>query len=203
MSAARAIGAKYAADKEVRDRLLRVFAAEKKDVVRMSIVGSVAKYVDDPSVMRAMSDALKSDEKEIVRARAARALATKIDNAEVYDLMLGAARGDQKRVVRAVALDALARRIKERPELRELFLGYLDDESQSMQYHALRGLVEFGDPALKARLVEKARELILLNYRRGWNSGTTLNTLMLLRKIDPQEADRMLDQLASERAGTF
>lgn len=202
MSAARALAAKYAGDKGVRDRLLRVFASEKKDVVRMTIVGAVAKYVDDPAVMRAMIDALKGDEKEIVRARAARALAPKVENSEVYDLLVGAARGDQKRAVRAVALDALSRRIKERPELRELFVGYLDDESQSMQYHALKGLVELGDPALKARLVEKARELILLNYRRGWNSGTTLGTLMLLRKLDPQEADRMLDQLGSERAGT-
>jgi hypothetical protein len=203
MTAASALAKKYAADKDVRDRLLRVLASEKKDVIRMTIVGAVGKYVDDPLVLRAMTDALKSDEKEVVRARAARALAAKVDSAEVYDLLLNAARGDQKRLVRAVALDALSRRIRERTELRELFVGYLEDEYQTMQYHALRGLVELNDAALKPRLVEKARELILLNYRRGWNDGTTLSTLMLLRKIDPQEADRMLEQLSSERVRTF
>jgi hypothetical protein len=117
--------------------------------------------------------------------------------------MLNAARNDQKRLVRAVALDALSRRIRERPELRELFVGYLDDESQTMQYHALKGLVELNDPSLKSRLVEKARDIILLNYRRNWNDRTVLSTLMLLRKIDPQEADRMLEQLSNERVRSF
>jgi hypothetical protein len=203
MTAASALAKKYAADKDVRDRLLRVLATEKKDAIRMSIVGALGKYVDDPAVLRAMTDALKSDDKEIVRARAAHALAVKVENAEVYDLLLNAARNDQKRLVRAVALDALSRRIRERAELRELFVGYLDDESQTMQYHALKGLAELNDAGLKPRLVEKARALILLNYRRGWNDGTTLSTLMLLRKIDPQEADRMLEQLSNERVRTF
>jgi DUF4097 and DUF4098 domain-containing protein YvlB len=203
MTAASAIARKYAGDASVRERLLRVLATEKKDVIRSTIVGALSKHVDDPGVVRAMSDALRSDEKEIVRARAARALSSKVDNNEVYDLMLGAARNDQKRLVCAVALDALSRRIRERPELRELFVGYLDDESQTMQYHALKGLVELNDPTLKARLVEKARDIILLNYRRNWNDRTVLSTLMLLRKIDPQEADRMLEQLSNERVRSF
>jgi hypothetical protein len=203
MTAASALAKKYAGDKDVRDRLLRVFATEKKDVIRVTIVGAVGKYVDDPAVMRAMTDALRSDEKEIVRSRAARALAAKVENPEVYDLLLNAARTDQKRVVRMVALDGLSRRIRERPELRELFVGYLDDESQSMQYHALRGLVELNDPSLKPRLVEKAREIILTDYRRGWNTNTVLSALVLLRRLDPQEADKMLEQLGSERARSF
>jgi hypothetical protein len=202
MQAASALARKYAGDKDVRDRLLRDLATEKKDVIRMTIIGAVGKYVDDPNVMRAMIDAMR-DEKDVVRARAARSLSAKVENGEVYDLLVGAARNDQKRLVRAVALDGLSRRIKERPELRELFVGYLDDESQSMQYHALRGLVELGDASLKQRLVEKARELILLNYRRNWNDGTVLSTLVLLRKLDPQEADRMLEQLGSERVRSF
>jgi hypothetical protein len=203
MTAASALAKRYAGDREVRDRLLRVLATEKKDVIRSTIVGAVGKYVDDPAVMRAMTDALRSDEKEIVRSRAARALAAKVENQEVYDLLLNAARTDQKRVVRMVALDGLSRRIRERAELRELFVGYLDDESQSMQFHALKGLVELNDPALKQRLVEKARGIILTDYRRGWNTDTVLSTLVLLRKLDPQEADRMLEQLGSERVRSF
>jgi hypothetical protein len=202
MTAASALARKYAGDKDVRDRLLRDLATEKKDAIRLTIISAVGKYVDDPAVMRAMIDAMR-DEKEMVRARAARSLSAKVENGEVYDLLLGAARNDQKRLVRAVALDGLSRRIKERPELRELFIGYLDDESQSMQYHALRGLVDLGDAGLKQRLVDKARELILLNYRRNWNDGTVLSTLLLLRKLDPQEADRMLEQLGSERVRSF
>jgi hypothetical protein len=203
MTAVSALAKKYAGDREVRDRLLKVLAAEKKDVVRMVIVGAVGRYVDDPAVLRAMTDALRSDEKEIVRSRAARALAAKVENPEVYDLLLNAARTDQKRVVRMVALDGLSRRIRERPELRELFVGYLEDESQSVQFHALRGLVELNDPALKPRLVEKAREIILTDYRRGWNTNTVLSTLVLLRRLDPQEADKMLEQLGSERVRSF
>ncbi|HEX8162455.1 MAG TPA: HEAT repeat domain-containing protein [Pyrinomonadaceae bacterium] len=203
MTAASALAKRYAGEKDVRDRLLRVLATEKKDVVRTTIVGAVGKYVDDPAVLRALADALRSDEKEIVRARAARALAAKVENPEVYDLLLSAARTDQKRVVRISALDALSRRIRERAELRELFVGYLEDESQSVRFHALKGLVELNDPALKPRLVEKAREIILTDYRRGWNTSTVLGALVLLRKIDPQEADRMLEQLGSERAMSF
>jgi HEAT repeats len=203
MTAASAVARRWAGDKGVRDRLLRVLASEKRDVIRSTIVGALGKYVDDPSVLRAEADALRSDERDIVRLRAARALAAKVDNAEVYDLLLNTARSDQKRVVRAVALDALSRRIRERPELRDLFAGYLDDESRSMQYHALRGLADLNDASLKPRLVEKARQLILTNYRRGWNDSATLDTLVLLRKIDAQEADRILEQLESERVRTF
>ncbi|MFL6228282.1 MAG: HEAT repeat domain-containing protein [Pyrinomonadaceae bacterium] len=202
VTAASALARKYAGDKDVRDRLLRDLATEKRDAIRMTIIGAVGKYIDDPAVMRAMIDAMR-DEKDNIRARAARSLATKVENGEVYDLLLTAARNDQKRLVRAVALDGLSRRIKERPELRELFVGYLDDESQSMQYHALKGLVELGDTGLKPRLVEKARELILVNYRRNWNDSTVLSTLLLLRKLDPQEADRMLEQMGSERVRSF
>ena len=88
-------------------------------------------------------------------------------------------------------------------ELRELFVGYLDDESQSMQFHALKGLVELNDASLKPRLVEKAREIILTDYRRGWNTNTVLSTLVLLRKLDAQEADKMLEQLGNERVRSF
>lgn len=203
MTAASAVARRWSDDKGVRDRLLRVLATEKKETIRSTILGALSKHVDDPAVLRAELDALRSDEKEIVRARAARALAPQVGSAEVYDVLLNAARSDQKRIVRAVALDALSSRIRERAELRELFVGYLDDESQSMQYHALKGLVELNDVGLKPRLVEKARQLILTNYRRGWNDGTTLSTLVLLRRIDPQEADRMLEQLGSERVRTF
>ncbi len=203
MIAASAVARRWAGDKGVRDRLLRVLSTEKRDTIRSAIVGALGKYTDDPEVLRAEMSALRSDEKDIVRLRAARALAAKVDDAQVYDLLLNAARGDQKRVVRAVALDALARRIRDRAELRELFLGYLDDESRSMQYHALRGLAELNDPSLKPRLVEKARQLILTNYRRGWNDPATLDTLVVLRKIDPQEADRVLGQLDAERVRTF
>jgi HEAT repeat protein len=203
MTAAAAVARRWADDKSVRDRLLRVLSTEKKDAIRSTIIGALSKHVDDAAVLRAMIDALRTDEKEIVRARAARALAAKVENAEVYDLLLNAARSDQKRVVRAIALDALTSRIRERTELRELFVGYLDDESQSMQYHALKGLVELNDAALKPRLVEKAREIILTDYRRGWNTNTILSALVLLRKLDPQEADRMLEQLGSERVRSF
>jgi hypothetical protein len=203
MTAASVVTKHWAEDKGVRDRLLRVLASEKREVIRATIVGALSKYTDDPATLRALIDALRSDEKEIVRARAARALNAKVENAEVYDALLAAARSDQKRLVRAVALDALSRRIRERAELRELFVGYLDDESQSMQYHALAGLVELNDVSLKPRLVEKARSLILMNYRRGWNDGATLSTLVLLRRIDPQEADRMLERLGGERVRSF
>jgi hypothetical protein len=203
MTAASAAAKRWAGDKAVRDRLLRVLPSEKRDVIRATVVGALGKYTDDPSVLRAEMDALRSDEKDTVRLRAARALAAKVDNGEVYDLLLNTARNDQKRAVRAIALDALSRRIRERAELRDLFVGYLDDESQSMQYHALRGLAELNDAALKPRLVEKARQLILTNYRRGWNDSTTLAALVLLRKIDAQEADRILEQLDGERARTF
>ncbi|MFN2598080.1 MAG: hypothetical protein ABR563_12945 [Pyrinomonadaceae bacterium] len=202
MTAAAALARKYAGDAAVRERLLRVLAAEKKDAIRATIVGALSKQVDDGAVERAFVNALRTDEKQLVRARAARALAAKIADADVYDAELSAARNDERRLVRAVALDALSRRIRDRAELRELFTGYLDDESQTMQYHALKGLVELNDPALKPRLVEKARQIILMNYRRNWNDRTVLAALLLLRKLDPQEADRMLEQLSAERAIT-
>ncbi|HYX40621.1 MAG TPA: hypothetical protein VE821_02930, partial [Pyrinomonadaceae bacterium] len=73
------------------------------------------------------------------------------------------------------------------------------DDSFSLEYHALKGLVELGDPALKQRLVDKSRDLILGEGHRYWNDGLVLETLMLLRKLDPQESDHMLEQLSADR----
>jgi hypothetical protein len=64
-------------------------------------------------------------------------------------------------------------------------------------------LVELGDPALKTRLVEKAKELIGMQVRRGWNDRMLLDTVLLLRRLDAQEADRVLEQLGSERMKSY
>lgn len=198
MTVVRAVAKNYADEKAMREQLLRALVAEKKDAVRMTILDAISKYADDPAVVRALSDALKNDQKDVVRLRAAHALAARIDDPGVYALLLNAARSDAKKYVRAQALDALSRRIRDRAELRALFIGYLDDESMSLQYHALKGLVELGDTSLKPRLVEKSRELILANARRGWNDRMVLSALVLLRKLDPTEADRVLEQLDGE-----
>jgi DUF4097 and DUF4098 domain-containing protein YvlB len=203
MTAVRAISKQYAADKATRDMLLRVLASEQNDLVRMNIVGAIAKHPDDANVQRALMEALKNDRSDIVRMRAASALSKRVEQPEVYELLLNAARNDKKTIVRANALDGLSRRIKERTELRELFIGYLDHESSLLQYKALEGLVELNDPALKTRLVEKAKELIGMQTRRQWNDRMLLNTVLLLRRLDPQEADRVLEQLGSERMKTY
>jgi DUF4097 and DUF4098 domain-containing protein YvlB len=203
MTAVRAIGKQYAADKSVRDTLLRVLASEQNDLVRMNIVGAIAKYTDDANVRRSLSEALKNDRSDIVRMRAANALSKRVNDQDVYELLLNAARNDKKTIVRANALSGLTSRIKERAELRELFTGYLDHESSILQYKALQGLVELGDPALKTRLVEKAKELIAMQARRQWNDRMLLDTILLLRRLDAQEADRVMEQLGSERMKTF
>jgi hypothetical protein len=203
MTAVRAIAKQYAADKAVRATLLRVLASEQNDLVRMNIVGAIGKYADEPDVQRALAEALRNDRSELVRMRAASALARRAGDREVYDLLLNAARNDKKTLVRANALKGLGGRIKEHPELRELFVGYLSHESSILQYEALRGLVELGDPALKMRLVEKAKELIDMQSRRQWNDRILLDTLLMLRRLDPQEAERVLEQLGSERMKSY
>jgi len=203
MTAVRAIAKQYAADKGVRDSLLRVLVTEQNDLVRMHIIGAIAKHTDDANVRRALADALKNDRSDLVRMRAANALSKRANDADIYELLLNAARNDKKMLVRANALDGLTSRIKERAELRELFVGYLDHESSILQYKALQGLVELGDPALKTRLVAKAKELIEMQARRQWNDRMLLDTILLLRRLDAQEADRVMEQLGSERMKTY
>jgi hypothetical protein len=203
MTAVRAISKQYAAEKPVRDTLVRILASEQSDMVRMNIVGAIGKYADEANVQRALGESLKNDRSDIVRMRAAGALAKRADNAEVYELLLDAARNDKKMIVRANALGGLRGRIRERPELRELFAGYLDHESAILQYKALQGLVELGDPALKTRLVEKAKELINAQSRHQWNDRMLLDTVLLLRRLDAQEADRVLEQLGGERMKSY
>jgi hypothetical protein len=202
-TAVRALAKEYGGDKSVRDALLRALAADTKGSVRLSVVSAVAKYVEDPAVTRALVGVLRGDAKDSTRARAAAVLAKRTDDAEVYGLLVEAARGDKNRGVRAQALSGLVRRARERPELRELFLGYLDNESITFQYHALRGLVELNDASLRQRLVEKAREIVLGQGRRYWNDRMVLDTIILIRRLDPQEADRLLEQLSAERTRTI
>ncbi|HYP00373.1 MAG TPA: HEAT repeat domain-containing protein, partial [Pyrinomonadaceae bacterium] len=169
----------------------------------MHIIGAIAKYPDDPNVRRALADALKNDRSDIVRMRAANALSKRAGDADGYELLLNAARNDKKMVVRANAMSGLTSRIKERAELRELFTGYLDHESSLLQYKALQGLVELGDPALKTRLVAKAKELIQMQTHRQWGDRMLLDTLLLLRRLDAQEAERVMEQLGSERMKSY
>ena len=202
MTAARALARQYPADRQVREAMLRVLAADKNESVRMTAVNAVARQTEDPAVVRALTEVVRGDTRDSTRARAAAALAKRTDNAEVYELLVNAARNDKSRSVRVAALAGLARRIRERPELRELFVGYLDNESISLQFQALKGLVELNDPALRQRLIEKAREIVLQNGRRYWNDRMVLDTVILVRKLDPQEADRLLEQLSAERERT-
>ena len=201
----RALARNYAGDRTVRDMMLHALASDTSNLVRQTAVNALAKNVDDAEVARALMQALKTDTNNAVRLRATSALAKRVDDAEVYALLVETAKNDSKKSVRARALDALAPRLAAHPELRPVFLGYLDDESISMQYHALRGLVGLNDPALRQRLIDKSRDLILLYGRRNWNDQLVLNTILLLRKLDAQEADRLLDQLAAdrERSGRF
>jgi phage tail sheath protein FI len=67
----------------------------------------------------------------------------------------------------------------------------------------LKGLVELGDPALKTRLVERAKELINAQSRRQWNDGALLDTVLLLRRLDSQEAERVMQQLGTERLKSY
>ncbi|HEX9918532.1 MAG TPA: HEAT repeat domain-containing protein, partial [Pyrinomonadaceae bacterium] len=203
MTAVRALARQYAADKSVRDMLVRLVASEQSDMVRMNIVGAIGRYADEANVQRALGELLRNDRSDIVRMRAASALGRCAGDPEVYELLLNAARNDKKMLVRANALGGLRGRIRERPELRELFTGYLDHESAVLQYKALQGLVELGDPALKPRLVEKAKELINAQTRRQWNDRMLLDTLLLLRRLDAQEADRALEQLGGERMKSY
>ena len=198
-TAIRALARNYAGERSVRDMLLRAVAADKSNLMRQTAVGALAKYVDDTDVLRALMEALRSDTNDLVRLRAVGALAKKAENEEVYTLLVEAAKSDRKKSVRARALDGLSRRLRDRPDLRPLFLGYLDDDSISLEYHALKGLVELNDPALKQRLVDKSRDLILGEGHRYWNDSLVLETLMLLRKLDPQESDHMLEQLSADR----
>lgn len=199
-TALRALARNYAGERSVRDLLLRTLASDKSNLVRQTAAAALAKEIDEREVQRAFIEALKHDTNDGVRLRAAGALAKKADDAEVYALLVETAKNDRKRGVRARALDGLSAQLREHPDLRPLFLGYLDDESLSLQYHALSGLVSLNDPALKQRLVDKSRELVLLNGRRYWNDQLTLDALILLRKLDPQEADRALEQLSVDRA---
>ncbi len=198
----RALARNYAGARDVRDILLRALATDKSNQIRQTAAAALAKQVDDRDVQRALMEALKTDTNDSVRLRATAALSKRAEDAEVYALLTEAAKNDRKRSVRARALDGLAARLNQHPELRPLFISYLDDESISMQYHALKGLVGLNDPALRQRLIDKSRELILLNGRRNWNDQLVLNTVLLLRKLDAQEADRALEQLAAERERT-
>ncbi len=199
-TAMRALARNYAGDRSVRDILLRALATDKSNQVRQTALGALVKEIDEREVQRALMAALKNDTSDAVRMRATGALAKKADDAEIYALLVETAKNDRKKSVRARALDGLSARLREHPDLRPLFLGYLDDESISMQYHALNGLVGLNDPALKQRLVDKSRELIMLNGRRYWNDQLVLDALILLRKLDLQEADRALEQLSTDRA---
>ncbi|PYS93892.1 MAG: hypothetical protein DMF64_02570 [Acidobacteria bacterium] len=195
----RALARNYAGDRSVRDMLLRVLASDKSNLMRQTAAAALAREVDDADVMRALMEALRNDTNDLVRLRAVGALAKKSDNESVYTLLVETAKNDRKKSVRARALDGLSARLRDRADLRPLFIGYLDDDSISMQFHALKGLVELNDPALKQRLVDKSRDLILGEGHRYWNDGLVLETLMLLRKLDPQESDHMLEQLSADR----
>lgn len=200
-TALRALARTYAGDRTIRDLLLRALAADKSNLARQMAAGALARYLDDADVLRALMTALRNDENGVVRLRAAGALAKKVDNEEVYALLVEKAKTDSKKMVRARALDALSPRLRDRADLRPLFIGYLDDESLSLQYHALKGLVELNDPALKQRLVDKSRDLILGQGSLNWNNSLVLDTLLLLRKLDPQESDRALAELSVQREG--
>jgi HEAT repeat protein len=185
-------------EQSIKGDMLRIFGASRTSFERMTIAQAFGKYLDDPEVVRALIGALKSDADEGVRMSASASLAGRIESDEVYALMLDLARRDRSKLVRANALDALSARIKERPELRELFIGYLDDPSVMLQYQAVKGLVELEDPSLRSRLIERSKAIINAQLAVRQDRRTIFDTLGLLKRLDPQEAEKMLDRLTRE-----
>lgn len=175
--------------------MLRIFTTSKNSFERMTLAQAMSRYLDNPRVVEVLIEALKADRDDGVRMSASRTLKERIHSQEVYALMLERARRDPNKVVRANALDALSLRIKEKPELRSLFLSYLDDSSLMLQYYALKGLVELEDATLSARLVEKSKAIINSERKRRGNPQLILDTLAVLKRLDPKEAEKCLIEL--------
>jgi hypothetical protein len=68
-----------------------------------------------------------------------------------------------------------------------------------LQYYALKGLVELEDATLKGRLVEKSKAIINAERKRRENHQLILDTLAVLKRLDPREAEKCLAEL--ERDG--
>lgn len=197
-NAVRALTETTPPEQSIRGELLSMLSAGRSSFERMNAARALGRYLDSPEVVGALVRALKTEKDEGVRMSASAALAGAVGSEEVYSLMLDLARSDNSKLVRANALDALSTRIRERQELRGLFLGYLDDSSVLLQYHALKGLVELGDASLRPRLVEKARAIINAQLGARQDRRVILDTLGLLKRLDPAEADRMLERLSRE-----
>lgn len=192
--AAKALGANFFAENEIQELLIGLLK-DSEPGVRLAAAQSFGEHLDDPNIFGIWTSVVKNDKELDVRVQLIKDLGPKIDKREAYDLMLDITRTDPDVIGRASALDALALKIKERPELRELFLAGLDDNAYFYQLHALKGLVELQDPDLKPRLVSKAASLVVRGVNEKWFNELIDDAVSQLKKLDPREAENVINNL--------
>jgi HEAT repeat protein len=186
-----ALVSNYASDAAMQDYFVNTLASEKSQIVRTEIVSALGAHLGNPKVRDAWLGLVKNETNGGVRLKAVRDLARLADtDAEVYELMLDIAKRDGNKLVRGHAIEALSGRLKGNPDLKTLFLGLLDADGVLLQYRALKGLVELGDPSLKSTLIRKAREILVNEYNRNQEQGLAPEVFDLLRRLDAREAEK-------------
>lgn len=184
----RALGQSFPADGLVQEKLAKVLVTERNASVRVAIANTLGKQLDNPRVLAAWIHAVKNDGNDAVRLKVSHDLSSKMDVPQVYDQMLRVGLNDRCDLVRETALDALETKIRERAELREVFINLLDRPNLISQYHGVKGLMVLNDPSDKAGLVEKAKHIIDEAKRSPMSMLLAGKTLDLLRRLDPQAA---------------
>jgi hypothetical protein len=192
--AVEALANAFYSDDEVQHLLIGLLQ-DSDSGVRLAVAESLGKHVDNPSILVLWMKVLKNEGDLALRVRLIKDLGTQIDRSEVYDFMLDVNQNDSDVIGRAYALDALAPKIRERPELRELFLNGLDNEAYFYQLHALKGLVELQDPALKDRLLKMAVYLVARGTKEKWFNELVDEAVAQLRTLDPQAAETVINNL--------
>src|SRR5262249_41141866 len=142
----------------------------------------------NPGVLDAYAHAVKNDDSDLVRLKLAHALSAKIAVPQVYDQMLQVGLKDRNDLVRDTALEAVETRMQEKKELREVFPSRLDRPNLSPQYHGLKGLMALNEPALKPRLIERAKNIIEQAKQSPMSISLARKTLDLLKRLDAQAA---------------
>jgi HEAT repeat protein len=187
--------AKYFSSEDGVQTLLIHLLKDSDSTVRLAAAQALGKHLDDPRLLPVAMKAAKTDRDLDVRVEMIKDLGPQIDQSGVYDLLLDIAHNGADVMERAYALDSLSLKIRERAELRDLFVNGLDDSASFYQLHALKGLVELQDPTLQTRLVNKAAYLVLKGVNEKWFTELTDDAVAQLRRLDPQAAENLLNKL--------
>ncbi len=191
----------HTGQEQVRVALTRLLAEGGTSTsVQLAVVKQLVPYRDDPRVRAVLGEALRSQNSTSVQLEAVESLGPLVSDEGVRTTLLGALERGRSTSVLLAVMERLDPWVGRDRRVADAYLRVMEAEafSSTARIGAGRALLPGADARLKTRIVDAMEDVIILQSRQrrfgDWNRDTIRDAIAVVRKIDPERADRLAER---------